>query len=147
MDEVVVAAGPRGDVAERESEGRPENANQQSFHQKNTPYLAWLDTIAHHHCDVAGLFHHHHGEGDENVERCHHDNESDHDESDFLLQFESAEQFAILLDPVVRHKAGARRLFDFTADFRSAVEVVDFEADDGEQVGFVRRGAARPQGG
>ncbi len=65
--------------------------------------------------------------------------EGDDDERDDLLELERGEELAVLLDPVGGHVALAGGLLDLFADFRGAVEVVHFEADDGEQVGLAEQ--------
>ena len=136
MDEVVVAAGPGGEVAEHEAEGGADEADEEALQQEDAAHLAGLDAEAHHDGDVAGLLHDHHGEGDEDVERGDENNERDDDEGDDLLLFERREELAVLLYPIICHVAFAGGLLDLLADFRRAVQIVDFEADDGEQVGF-----------
>ncbi len=54
-----------------------------------------------------------------------------------LLELERAKQLAVLLGPVGGHVALAGGLLDVMRDLRRAIEIVDFEADDREQVGLV----------
>ena len=63
---------------------------------------------------------------------------ADDDEGDDLLQLEGAEEFAVLLHPVGGQKAVAGGLLDLTSDLVGAVEVVDLEGDDGDQVGLAK---------
>ena len=55
---------------------------------------------------------------------------------DDLLELEGAEELAVLLHPVGGLEAPACGLLDLAADEVGAVEVVDFEADDGDEVGL-----------
>ena len=95
---------------------------------------------AHHDGNVACLFHHHHGERYEYVERGDNDDQSKHNERDDLFKFQRSEKLAVLLHPVGSLEAGAGGLFDRMADVCGAVEVVDAEADDADEIGFRRRG-------
>ena len=54
-----------------------------------------------------------------------------------LFEAQGAEELAVLLHPVGGLKAGAGGLLDLLGDFGGAIEVVDFEADDGDEVGLV----------
>ena len=69
--------------------------------------LLGRDAEAHHDGDVAGLFHDHHREGDEDVECGDDDDQGEDDEGDDLLELEGAEEFAVLLHPVGGLEAGA----------------------------------------
>ena len=131
-----MSAGPGGEIAERESENRPNHADEKTLQQEDAPHLAWLDAKTHHHRDVACLLHYHHGQCDEDVERSHQHNQGDNDEGDHLFQLERAEELAVRLHPVGGHVALARGLLDGAADLRRSVQVIHFEADHGEQIGL-----------
>jgi len=100
MDEVIMPAGPGGEVAERQPKNRPDHADEEALQQEDAPHLRRLDAEAHHHGDVPRLLHYHHGERDENVERGDDHDQRDDDEGDHLLQLERAEEFAVRLHPV-----------------------------------------------
>ena len=68
-----MAAGPGGEIAEHEAKSSANDADEQALHQEDAADLLGLDAEAHHDGDVAGLLHHHHGEGDKNVERGYDD--------------------------------------------------------------------------
>ena len=79
--------------------------------EEDAANLIDADAEAHQDGDVAGFLHHHHGEGDKDVERGDADDEREDDEGDDLLEAEGAEEFSVLLHPVSRLKARPRRLF------------------------------------
>ena len=92
--------------------------------------------IGHQHGDVARLLHHHHGERDQDVQCRHAHNESNHDKRDRLFLAQRMKQFLILLHPVGGHKAPAGGLLNLFSNPVGMVQIVDFEADDGDNVGL-----------
>src|ERR1700679_4017584 len=140
MNKAVMAAQPGEGIAEHEADGGSNDANQQAFEQKDAADLARLDAHGHENGDVLRLLHHHHGERDEDVEGGNADDEADDDEGDDLLFFEGAKELAVLLHPVRGGVAGAGGLLDLVADDVGAVEVVDAERNDGDDIRLAKEG-------
>jgi len=100
------------------------------LHQKDAPDLVRQHAKAHQHSDVPGLLHHHHGQGDQNIQRRHQYDQSDDDEGDDFLQRQRSKQLSVHFDPVGRLEARSGGLFDLFPNRRRLIHVVHLEADD-----------------
>src|ERR1700691_1441980 len=140
MNKAVMGAGPGEGVAEHESDGGADETDEKALKQEDAANLAGLDPHGHEDGNVFGLFHHHHGKGDEDIEGGDAHDETNDDEGDVLLEFQGAEEFAVLLHPVGGGEAGAGGLLDLVADDVGAVKIVDAEGNDGDDVGLAEQG-------
>lgn len=136
MNEAKVGASYAASVAQNKAKRRAQGGYKQALQHEDASHLRCRNSEAHHDGDVASLLHDHHGESNQNIERGDHNDQCEDDEGDDLLQLEGAEELAVLLHPVGRLKAGARGRFDFVANLLGAVEVVDAEAEDADEIGF-----------
>ena len=80
--------------------------------------------------DVFGLFHHHHGKRNKDVQRGHENDEANGNKCDQALEAQGAKEGFILLHPVRGHEAFPGRSLQLAGDFRGAVDVVDLEFQD-----------------
>src|SRR5579864_8847077 len=129
-----MTSGVRNRVAQHESDGGSDDADQHSLGNKDIAYLGFLRAHRHQNGDVFGLLHHHHNERDENVESGDKDDESNGNERDHAFQAQGAKESLILLHPVGGHEPVTGSLFQVARDDIGFVNVVDFEFDHRNQV-------------
>jgi len=140
-----MTAGPGDAVAEGESDEGAEDTNEHALGDEDAANLTALDTHGHEDSDVAGFFHDHHGERDEDVEGGDEDDQSDGNEGDEALEAEGVEQRLVLLHPVGGHEAAAGSgliggFFERIRDLGCEVDVVELELDDGDDVAEAEEG-------
>lgn len=85
---------------------------------------------------MSRVFHHHHGQRGEDVQRSNANDQADDDEGDDLLQFERTKEGTVLFHPIGGQESWSGSLLDGTADLVSAIEIVHFERDDRDHVGL-----------
>ena len=136
---MVVTSGERDGVADDEADGGADESDENALGDEDASNLFSLGAEGHEDSDVFGLLHDHHDQRNKNVESGDEDDESDGDEGDETLETEGAEERLILLHPVGGHEAVALGntvggLFELLRDFSGAVDVVEFELEDGDDV-------------
>ena len=90
----------------------PIDADQHSLRNKEVAHLRPARAHRHEHGNVFGLLHHHHDEGDEDVQGGDEDDQADGDEGDEALQAQGVEQRLVLLELVGGHEAFAGGVFE-----------------------------------
>jgi len=136
---VVVASGERDGVADDEADDGADESDENALGDEDASNLFSLGAEGHEDGDVFSLLHDHHDERDEDVEGGDEDDEADGNEGDEAFETEGAEQRLVLLHPVGGHEAVALGntvggLFELLRDFSGAVDVVEFELEDGDNV-------------
>ena len=107
-----MSARPRQRVPENQSSECPNRSNQQTLGDKHPAHLGFASAHRHEHGDIARLFHHHHRQRDQNIQRGHEHDQADGNKRDQPFQSESAKQRLILLHPVGSHEAFAGNPFE-----------------------------------
>ncbi len=134
-----MASGERDGVADDEADRGADEADENALGDEDAPNLFSLGAERHQDGNVFGLLHDHHSERDEDVESGDEDDQPDSNESDEAFETESAEERLVLLHPVGGHKAVALgntigSLLELLCDFSCAIDVVEFELEDGDDV-------------
>ena len=106
----------------------------QSLRDEHAPDLPFSSAQRHQDGDVFGLFHDHHDQRDQNVERCHEHDQADGDERHHAFQSQRAEQRLVLFHPAGGHEAVPGGLFEGPRHVASEVDIVELELDDRDHV-------------
>ncbi len=133
-DDVVVAAGVGDGVAEQQADGGADDADENALRDEDISHLRPARAHGHEDSNVLGFFHHHHDQGDQDVERGDEDDQADGDKGDEALEPQGMEESFVLLHPVGGHEAFAGGVFEFARDGVGLVDVIDAELDDRDEI-------------
>ncbi len=105
------------------------HADQHALQHEDPPDLLLPRAHRHQHRDVAVLLHHHHDQGDENIQRRYEFDQADHDDGHEPLHVQRAQELLVAFHPRGSRVAFAHHLLDVFGDFGRAIQIVHVELD------------------